>query len=99
MRPRAHGLHLVDPRRAPIGTMVGGHCRVAFDDVVVGDDAVLGAVGEGFRSAQVRLAPARLTHCMRWLGAARERRRSRSRTASRERCSACRSPITGWHSN
>jgi acyl-CoA dehydrogenase len=71
MRPRAHGLHLVDPRRAPIGTMVGGHCRVAFDDVVVGDDAVLGAVGEGFRYAQVRLAPARLTHCMRWLGAAR----------------------------
>ena len=32
---------------------------------------VLGEVGEGFRYAQVRLAPARLTHCMRWLGAAR----------------------------
>jgi acyl-CoA dehydrogenase len=28
-------------------------------------------VGEGFRYAQVRLAPARLTHCMRWLGAAK----------------------------
>jgi acyl-CoA dehydrogenase len=52
-------------------TMVGGHCRVEFDDVVVGDEAVLGAPGEGFRYAQVRLAPARLTHCMRWLGAAR----------------------------
>ena len=32
---------------------------------------VLGEVGQGFRYAQVRLAPARLTHCMRWLGAAR----------------------------
>jgi acyl-CoA dehydrogenase len=37
----------------------------------VPDDAVLGAVGEGFKYAQVRLAPARLTHCMRWLGVAR----------------------------
>src|SRR3546814_21120819 len=25
--------------------------------------------GEGFRYAQVRLSPARLSHCMRWLGA------------------------------
>src|SRR3546814_15114788 len=25
--------------------------------------------GEGFRFAQVRLSPARLSHCMRWLGA------------------------------
>src|SRR6202000_1766534 len=33
--------------------------------------AVLGEVGQGFRYAQVRLAPARLTHCERWLGAAR----------------------------
>jgi acyl-CoA dehydrogenase len=49
----------------------GGHAEVVFDDCRVSDDAVLGAVGEGFRYAQVRLAPARLTHCMRWLGAAR----------------------------
>lgn len=49
----------------------GGHAEVFFDDCRVSDDAVLGAVGEGFRYAQVRLAPARLTHCMRWLGAAR----------------------------
>ena len=33
--------------------------------------AVLGGVDEGFRYAQVRLAPARITHCMRWTGAAR----------------------------
>jgi acyl-CoA dehydrogenase len=48
----------------------GGHCVVAFDDCEVGDDAVLGEVDEGFRYAQLRLAPARLTHCMRWLGVA-----------------------------
>jgi len=49
----------------------GGHAEVVFEDCRVADDAVLGAVGEGFRYAQVRLAPARLTHCMRWLGLAR----------------------------
>lgn len=48
----------------------GGHCVVYFDDLFVPDKDVLGAEGEGFRYAQVRLAPARLTHCMRWLGAA-----------------------------
>lgn len=50
---------------------VGGHGVVLFEDCVVADDAVLGEVDEGFRYAQVRLAPARLTHCMRWLGLAR----------------------------
>jgi len=49
----------------------GGHSVVEFDDCVVEDSAVLGAVHEGFRYSQVRLGPARLTHCMRWLGAAR----------------------------
>jgi acyl-CoA dehydrogenase len=52
-------------------TMVGGHCRIRFDNAFVPDADVLGEPGEGFRYAQVRLAPARLTHCMRWLGAAR----------------------------
>jgi acyl-CoA dehydrogenase len=50
---------------------VGGHWEVRFEDCYVDGDAVLGEVGQGFRYAQVRLAPARLTHCMRWLGAAR----------------------------
>lgn len=49
----------------------GGHCVVRFDGLRVGPEAVLGELGKGFRYAQVRLAPARLTHCMRWLGAAR----------------------------
>jgi acyl-CoA dehydrogenase len=48
----------------------GGHCEVMFTDCAVGDDAVLGPVGGGFKLMQVRLGPARLTHCMRWLGAA-----------------------------
>jgi acyl-CoA dehydrogenase len=52
-------------------TGVGGHCRVTFRDCFVPDDRVLGEVGRGFQHAQVRLAPARLTHCMRWLGTAR----------------------------
>jgi acyl-CoA dehydrogenase len=49
----------------------GGHAEVEFHEVHVGSDRILGEVGKGFRYAQVRLAPARLTHCMRWLGAAR----------------------------
>jgi acyl-CoA dehydrogenase len=49
----------------------GGHCELELHDVFVPDEAVLGAVDEGFQHAQVRLAPARLTHCMRWLGIAR----------------------------
>lgn len=48
----------------------GGHCVVSFHDLFVPEEDVLGREGEGFRYAQIRLAPARLTHCMRWLGAA-----------------------------
>lgn len=49
----------------------GGHPHLLFDNCVVTDDAVVGEVGKGFLYAQVRLGPARLTHCMRWLGLAR----------------------------
>ncbi|OMC13977.1 acyl-CoA dehydrogenase [Mycolicibacter heraklionensis] len=52
-------------------SMVGGHCEVFFDDVRVPEEAVLGEVDRGFEYAQVRLGPARMTHVMRWLGAAR----------------------------
>jgi acyl-CoA dehydrogenase len=52
-------------------SFAGGHAEVTFEDCRVGDDAILGEVGEGFRYAQVRLASGRLTHCMRWLGVAR----------------------------
>ncbi len=48
----------------------GGHGEIEFDHLRVPDSAVLGKVGEGFKMAQVRLTPARLTHCMRWMGVA-----------------------------
>ena len=48
----------------------GGHSEIALDQVRVSRDRILGEIGKGFRYAQVRLCPARLTHCMRWLGAA-----------------------------
>ncbi|EME21235.1 acyl-CoA dehydrogenase [Rhodococcus triatomae BKS 15-14] len=52
-------------------SMLGGHCEVFFEDLLVPDSAVLGEVDRGFEYAQVRLGPARMTHVMRWLGAAR----------------------------
>ena len=52
-------------------SLYGGHIELAFENCVVPDDAVLGEVDEGYRYAQVRLGPARMTHCMRWLGIAR----------------------------
>lgn len=48
----------------------GGHAEVRFEGLRVSSDQILGEVGNGFRNAQVRLGPARLTHCMRWLGQA-----------------------------
>jgi acyl-CoA dehydrogenase len=50
-------------------SMPGGHAVVSIEDLRVSADDVLGAPHKGFEYAQVRLAPARLTHCMRWLGA------------------------------
>ncbi len=51
-------------------SFMGGHAVIDIDDLKVSGDDVLGEVGQGFKYAQVRLAPARLTHCMRWLGSA-----------------------------
>ncbi|HVR40558.1 MAG TPA: acyl-CoA dehydrogenase family protein [Thermoanaerobaculia bacterium] len=47
-----------------------GHGEVDFESVRVPDSAIIGSIGDGFRLAQVRLGPARLTHCMRWMGVA-----------------------------
>lgn len=52
-------------------SLYGGHLEIEFDGCVVPDSAVLGEVDQGYRYAQVRLGPARMTHCMRWLGVAR----------------------------
>jgi acyl-CoA dehydrogenase len=51
-------------------SMPGGHAVVTIDNLRVPADQMLGAAGEGFQYAQVRLSPARLSHCMRWHGAA-----------------------------
>lgn len=48
----------------------GGHGEIDLVECSVAADAVLGEVGKGFEHAQLRLDPARLTHCMRWLGVA-----------------------------
>lgn len=50
-------------------SMPGGHAVVTIDNLRVPADQMLGESGEGFKYAQVRLSPARLSHCMRWLGA------------------------------
>jgi acyl-CoA dehydrogenase len=49
-------------------SMPGGHSTVLIDDLRVPADQMLGKPGEGFRYAQIRLSPARLSHCMRWHG-------------------------------
>lgn len=52
------------------GSMPGGHALVRLEGLRVPSHQILGKLDEGFKYAQVRLAPARITHCMRWLGAA-----------------------------
>ena len=64
------GVRVVRHVRTMDRSMLGGHCELELDEVRVPAEDVLGEVDEGFRYAQVRLAPARMTHVMRWLGAA-----------------------------
>jgi len=65
------GIRLVRTMDAMDRCFVGGHGVLQFVNLRVPAADVLGEPGKGFRYAQVRLAPARLTHCMRWLGQAR----------------------------
>jgi acyl-CoA dehydrogenase len=51
-------------------SMPGGHVAVSIENLRVSSSQILGEVHEGFAYAQVRLSPARLSHCMRWQGAA-----------------------------
>ena len=50
--------------------------RTGFDGLEVTDENVLMGVGDGLRVTQIRLGPARLTHCMRWTGMGAARWRS-----------------------
>jgi len=65
------GINIVRPMDSMDTCFTGGHVVLEFKDLRVPATDVLGELGKGFRYAQVRLAPARLTHCMRWLGQAR----------------------------
>jgi acyl-CoA dehydrogenase len=49
----------------------GGHCEIEFDGLEIADADVLMQIGDGLKATQIRLGPARLTHCMRWLGMAK----------------------------
>lgn len=49
----------------------GGHCEITYDGLEIPVEDVLIGEGQGLRMTQMRLGPARLTHCMRWLGLAK----------------------------
>ena len=56
-------LHTID------SSMPGGHAILTIDNLRVPANQMLGQAGDGFTYAQIRLSPARLSHCMRWFGA------------------------------
>ena len=66
----APGIELVRNMDAMDSCFTGGHGVLQFTNLRVSSKQILGELGKGFKNAQVRLAPARLTHCMRWLGQA-----------------------------
>ncbi len=68
-----HAPGVVHVRDVPVmcpPILVHREAEFRYEGVRVPESAVLGEIGEGFRLAQKRLVPARLTHCMRWLGLA-----------------------------
>jgi acyl-CoA dehydrogenase len=46
----------------------GGHCELVFEGLEIPAENILMKEGDGLKATQIRLGPARLTHCMRWLG-------------------------------
>ena len=67
----APGIELLRNMDALDSCFTGGHGVLRFTNLRIPGNQILGELGKGFKNAQVRLAPARLTHCMRWLGQAR----------------------------
>ena len=49
----------------------GGHCELVFEGLEISEENRLMGEGDGLKLTQIRLGPARLTHCMRWLGLAK----------------------------
>jgi len=46
----------------------GNHCEIRITNLKLSDDAIVGGRGNGHLLGQARLGPARLAHCMRWIG-------------------------------
>ncbi len=55
-----------------VETMSGAHnhCEIRIENLRLPNDALLGGRGQGHLLGQARLGPARLAHCMRWIGQA-----------------------------
>jgi acyl-CoA dehydrogenase len=55
-----------------VHTMSGSHnhCEIRITNLRVADTQMLGGRGQGHLLGQSRLGPARLAHCMRWIGQA-----------------------------
>ena len=49
----------------------GGHCEIVYEGLEIPPEDMLLNEGDGLKVTQIRLGPARLTHCMRWLGLAK----------------------------
>ncbi|MCH8814632.1 MAG: acyl-CoA dehydrogenase family protein [Chloroflexi bacterium] len=64
------GFEIVRDVKTMAGGLGGGHPEIRLTNVRVGRDKMLGGRGEGHRLGQYRLGPARLAHCMRWIGQA-----------------------------
>lgn len=65
-----HGYEVLRNIGSMDGFQIGGHGEIRLIDCEVEKTAVLGEVGKGFSYAQERLEPARLSHCMRFIGRA-----------------------------
>lgn len=61
-------IKIVDVPNTIDNSMPGSHATIDIENLRVPADQLLGQPGEGFKYAQIRLSPARLSHCMRWLG-------------------------------
>ncbi len=66
----APGIELVRQVSGLGASWLAGHYELNFEDCAIPEGNVLGEPGQGYSLAQKRLGPARLTHCMRWIGAA-----------------------------